>query len=196
MASSSSMCNVMYSPHIRCGEPIDVTYNGKPLCKFHFTIMKTTEECPICFEYMNSNSKEIMLKCGHSFHKDCLGQCHETTCPMCRQQLTSDEAIQVFTPTVILPMIETIYNMPSSTTKDVIDSFKLLTILGTRGRWYTLQAKELLECFVKVCSLTEVMIENRQTAIATHENLEREDSAYYEIEGILSHMSEILLGNE
>jgi len=41
-------------------------------------------ECPICYEDMNTQTTQ--LKCGHTFHKDCIDRWAEQqcTCPYCR----------------------------------------------------------------------------------------------------------------
>ena len=40
-------------------------------------------ECPICYEPMNASTT---LKCGHTFHKECIDRWaeHHCTCPYCR----------------------------------------------------------------------------------------------------------------
>lgn len=43
----------------------------------------TQNQCSICLDYYKINSTKAILKCGHSFHKQCINNCKQN-CPMCR----------------------------------------------------------------------------------------------------------------
>lgn len=59
--------------------------------------IKPGEECPICFDKINSKKEAYLTPCGHSFHKSCLSNtfiskweqkaCSNLRCPMCRANL-------------------------------------------------------------------------------------------------------------
>ena len=44
------------------------------------------EDCSICMEDMHTNTT-INTSCGHLFHRSCLRQWSQRTCPLCRAQL-------------------------------------------------------------------------------------------------------------
>ena len=49
-----------------------------------------TDSCPICFEDIDSNTNNMILRCGHQFCGDCIishMQCiGGLKCPLCREQ--------------------------------------------------------------------------------------------------------------
>ena len=47
-------------------------------------------ECTICIESLNQN-KIVKLKCGHIFHFDCISQCVNCKCPLCRSDISKDK---------------------------------------------------------------------------------------------------------
>jgi hypothetical protein len=54
------------------------------------------EDCPICLS-SDSEIKCIETKCGHKFHEDCIKSyvIIKNTCPICRQDLTSDNIVNL-----------------------------------------------------------------------------------------------------
>ena len=67
--------------------------------------IKPGEECPICYEQINTKRSAFITNCGHRFHKKCLLKCMETKwlscsyastarCPMCRCSLGDPEFLQ------------------------------------------------------------------------------------------------------
>ena len=55
----------------------------------------TMDDCPICYEPVNVSTGYCTLACKHSYHIACLTKwCNqETTCPMCRRELSETEAV-------------------------------------------------------------------------------------------------------
>jgi len=56
------------------------------LCLEHECKKIITDTCNICLEEMK---EFVFVKCGHSFHKECIGKwlIEKTTCPCCRETL-------------------------------------------------------------------------------------------------------------
>jgi hypothetical protein len=70
----------------------------KPIKKIQIMRGGVIDDCPICFEELNNPEKNITLKCGHIFHKECMQQsCNsslhtrECKCPLCRHKLDKQE---------------------------------------------------------------------------------------------------------
>lgn len=115
-----------------CCNPVHAVYEGMPLCRFHFLRIKAREECSICLSSMRDSSKRVMLPCCHFFHLDCLAQCREPLCPICRQQIDPKDAARIFTPTVFRPLIEQIYALPSDRIRNVMNCFQTLVRMAQR----------------------------------------------------------------
>lgn len=43
-------------------------------------------DCPICLDVINIDDPKI-LTCNHRFHKECINQWIQPTCPICRKQI-------------------------------------------------------------------------------------------------------------
>lgn len=52
-----------------------------PLKNRDFVEVETKEDCPICFETMETGAK---LPCGHLFHSSCIHLLRSPLCPLCR----------------------------------------------------------------------------------------------------------------
>ena len=49
------------------------------------------ETCPICLEVMDAASENhVKLKCGHSFHRECVLNQHGRKCALCRATITEN----------------------------------------------------------------------------------------------------------
>ena len=46
--------------------------------------------CPICLEVMDAASNVLTLKCGHSFHRECVLKQHGRKCALCRATITEN----------------------------------------------------------------------------------------------------------
>ena len=84
-------CNVMVikgKRTMKCSNEID---ENEKFCFDHKEQYKFEKpsECSICFDSLDE--KQIPLKCGHWFHKDCIKKTEKHTCPLCRKQMTNDE---------------------------------------------------------------------------------------------------------
>jgi Ring finger domain len=61
--------------------------------------IKPGEECPICYESINTKTNAFLTSCGHSFHRKCLFKVYENKCkksvftnfrcPMCRTVISN-----------------------------------------------------------------------------------------------------------
>ena len=60
-----------------------------PEPSYKHVVITTKEQsaCPICLEKMEKETKNIMLQCGHTYHKPCIEQWmkQKQTCPVCRK---------------------------------------------------------------------------------------------------------------
>ena len=62
-----------------------VEYGGS-----HGFNLGTTETCSICLEVMDAASNVLTLKCGHSFHRECVLKQHGRKCALCRATITEN----------------------------------------------------------------------------------------------------------
>ncbi len=76
------------------------------------------EECSICFENLETDGDNALLKCGHSFHKKCIDDwfAKQRNCPLCRREfgisedpfihptITTVSLVEVQSPTPAIPM--------------------------------------------------------------------------------------------
>ena len=70
--------------HLCLNLPIKET----PLCHEHQVKIIKTDTCNICLGEMN---EYVIIHCGHSFHKECIGEwlIEKRTCPCCRKSVRS-----------------------------------------------------------------------------------------------------------
>lgn len=58
---------------------------------------KDIDRCSICFDIFNENSKSLIVKCGHKFHRECfddfINSRTSDRCPYCRTKLELQEYI-------------------------------------------------------------------------------------------------------
>lgn len=85
MSSTCKALHIEYDRLVKCTNKTQEKY-----CKQHKNHTIHKEDCAICFEEVDE-SKEVPLHCGHWFHKQCLNQSHKNICPLCREQMKSDE---------------------------------------------------------------------------------------------------------
>ena len=90
------VCSYVTAKGETCGNTACLIYNEQHLCKRHLHCCKAKEECAICMEAMDNPSMRVKLACGHYFHRACIEKCIKPECPMCRQQMTADEASTMF----------------------------------------------------------------------------------------------------
>ena len=79
-----SQAPVVASP-AEAGSMCPVEYGGS-----HGFNLGTTETCSICLEAMDAASNVLTLKCGHSFHRECVLNQHGRKCALCRATITKN----------------------------------------------------------------------------------------------------------
>jgi RING-like zinc finger len=112
------MCKHLYSPFLQCSFP---EFHDSQLCIYHLHNLRKQDDCPICFDSLDVPTTEVyMLSCGHLFHTKCLQHCKQPLCPMCRKQMQPIEAVEVFSTTVINPLMMRLYCLPSKSVEYVL----------------------------------------------------------------------------
>ncbi len=127
------ICDVHYSPFLRCGGSVCARLNNNNLCAFHIFQLKRHDECPICLDKMSCEGELIVLLCGHMFHTKCLHSLEDPLCPLCRQQMHPKEAKYIFEPKVLEPIAIQLYSLPPTTIKYVIHIFHMILYLADCG---------------------------------------------------------------
>jgi len=123
--SSIPLCDIHYSPILRCGGQAYRKHDGRYLCLHHIVKIKQQEECSICFNQL-SDDTSILLKCGHMFHLKCMTCCRTPQCPLCRKQLEPIEAITTAGKDVIYKLAIQLYSLPSDKIKTAISCIKIV----------------------------------------------------------------------
>jgi hypothetical protein len=135
-----ALCDVHYSPFLKCGGMACAPFNGKHVCTFHIHQFRQNDECCICLDPMSIDERELyVISCGHMFHTSCLSKTTKPTCPLCREPMTPIEASDIYYPTVIQPLIVKLYSLPTSSIRYVLQAFELVLHLATYGQdggWY------------------------------------------------------------
>jgi hypothetical protein len=112
------------------------------LCLEHECKKIITDTCNICLEEMK---EFVFVKCGHSFHKECIGKwlIEKTTCPCCRETLKPEilqeefniiyEQINMYNNTVITrEFIDWFFEMCRTYIEDLsIGLFDILYVVQT-----------------------------------------------------------------
>lgn len=174
-----------------CCNPVFTVYEGRPLCRFHYLRMKAHEDCPICLTPMHDGGRRVMLSCCHFYHYDCLGQCREPLCPICRQQMTPQDAAAVFTTPIFRPIIEEIYTLPPSRIDMVVETIRTAISIARRGDWQVSHANDLLHYMGQASNVAESMIESR--GMHTPPNSPEDDiDRFAIINSIMSNMVELM----
>lgn len=78
------MCSIFIEGKHMCS---NISVPNKLFCKEHLHISPvSTDTCNICLDQLDEN---VYMKCGHSFHKECISKWLVTkkTCPCCRKTL-------------------------------------------------------------------------------------------------------------
>eukprot|EP00906_Rhabdomonas_costata_P021103 RCo030664 len=52
------------------------------------SMLRVTQSCSVCLDSLHVGDRGVVLRCGHVFHKDCLGSWLKlhNTCPLCREE--------------------------------------------------------------------------------------------------------------
>lgn len=160
-----------------CCNPVFTIYEGRPVCRFHYLRAKAYEECPICLYPMMDGGRRVMLNCNHFFHIDCLGECREPTCPICRQQLTGAEGAMVFTPTVFRPIIEQVYSLPKERIPNVTEAIGAVVGFSQKSDWHANHVNNIISYLQRASALAESIVEDRSTrSDGAQEGLVRDNS--------------------
>lgn len=115
---SLKMCKHLYSPFLQCSFP---PFHDNSLCLNHLYNLRKQDDCSICFDRLDAPTAELyILSCGHLFHTKCLEQCKQPTCPMCRKQMQPIEAVEVFSTSVINPLMIRLYGLPLKSVEYVL----------------------------------------------------------------------------
>lgn len=130
-APTTPRCSFVNVHGFTCPNYMKHTYNGKDVCNVHLNTLKANGECIICLTPMDTPVLRIKLACGHYFHTDCLGQCVKMECPLCRREMLPEEKKRVFTPTRIIPLFETVFNMGTSRQTIIFDMVRELIEVST-----------------------------------------------------------------
>ena len=71
----------------KSGQPCKIKCKAPNVyCRFHKFKEARPEDCPICYDSLANVTTP--LSCGHWIHTECIVQSGQTTCPICRFELT------------------------------------------------------------------------------------------------------------
>jgi hypothetical protein len=107
-------------------------YEGRLLCTKHLQSAKAGEECCICFIEMKAK-KRIKLCCGHYFHTECLSHCDRAVCPICRADISADQAYKIFENTVVKPTMVATLALPTDVHGFVFNGIHMLNDIASMG---------------------------------------------------------------
>ena len=124
--------------------------DGSVFCKEHDCKYIHSDTCNICLneQISNSENKLIFVKCGHSFHKECISEwlLRKNTCPCCREILkpvlnenvNENEATNVGTIILTGRFIEWFYDMAQTYVHDFtnVSLMDMLFVVNQENNYY------------------------------------------------------------
>lgn len=119
-----NMCSQITSRGVFCSNHGRHMYNGVLLCDHHLDIVKSNEDCPICYNTMRDSPTRILLPCGHYFHTTCLSTWAIPTCPTCRAAIPPNTAVDINMVPRIRPMMARLFEMVPQ--QDIATAFDVL----------------------------------------------------------------------
>lgn len=120
----ANMCSQLTSRGIFCPNHGRHMYNGIPLCDHHLDIVKSNEDCPICYNTMRESPTRIRLPCGHYFHTTCLSTWAIPTCPTCRAEMPPNTAVDINMLPRIRPLMARMFETVPQ--QDIASTFNVL----------------------------------------------------------------------
>lgn len=124
-------------------------YDTHFYCQKHLRIVRSTEDCPICFMPMLSKKTKIRLTCGHYFHIGCLSQCNKAECPICRSQLAANIAYKVYKVNVVKPIIGDIFSMAKELHGYAFSCIRSICSIVSKGAFHASLILEVVTQFDK-----------------------------------------------
>lgn len=134
--AKNNMCCSKTAKGQNCSFLGSFEYNGNYYCKKHLRVLKSKEECCICFCNMDDKKDNIELNCGHFFHIRCLSQCQKAICPLCRVQFVPMESYRIFKSTVVKPIAHSIFAFNSNNHGILFGMIRSLINISSKGQWY------------------------------------------------------------
>lgn len=116
---------MLYSPFLKCGGTAYGKHDGRLYCLHHLLMVKQNEECAICLCDMRNDNK-ILLSCGHMFHVNCLSECREPECPLCRRQLAPAEALGTMGRKHMEQIGNELYSLPKENVKIALSAIQVV----------------------------------------------------------------------
>lgn len=146
MSQTISRCCWRTKKGTECSFKGKKEYNGNYYCQKHLRVMKSKEECSICFMDMDKKDT-IELACGHFFHIRCLSQCQKADCPLCRTTFLPPESYRIYKSNVIKPLARSVFAFTSNYHSIIFGMFKNVLNVCSRGQWYIETLYALISSF-------------------------------------------------
>lgn len=166
MAKSPSIMTLTCEAFTRrknaCKNKASCIYNNRSLCSIHLQCVKSNEECPICFNYLEKKNRIKLEECGHYFHKDCLimacnfNKCMD--CPYCRTQISLRQSVDIFgTDNFATSIYIQSLQFPPNVRNTVFDTFDLINIIASLSK-----NDYVLEYINQLLSIIKTMLTENQ----------------------------------
>lgn len=128
MSSQFLRCTHHTTRNTQCKLKAQHVYNEQPLCNLHLDVIKSREDCPICFAPLDDPSEEkIQLsQCGHYHHKKCLSMCQQSQCPTCRTPLVPTDNLAIYQKTIFEPLASLLFTHSKEVQGNIVSSISLL----------------------------------------------------------------------
>ncbi len=128
----------------QCSRKAKYNLESTPACGIHYNTHKKSEDCAVCFECLKSE-KCITLKCRHIFHVKCLAKCVKRECPMCRAKLDPSDCFEVYSTSIIKPLVERVFLNNESDQQRLFNNILCLLNLQDKSPWLSLNTSILCE---------------------------------------------------
>ena len=160
-------CQSTTRNHLPCPFASTHIYEGRHLCKIHLNLVKSEEDCAICYHALRPchdhppSVEEEQLgprvrldACKHYFHRGCLEKSGKPECPLCRTPISFKQCIDIFGNLNLDVIGSDALRLSPDIQSNVLECFEMINGIGRLGYSQTRLVNILIKVFR---SITEIV---------------------------------------